>query len=71
MSEIFRQAGARIDEANDRVHISPSMVEDALATARSEVVLYGRNSEHNMTLGGTHVYMGTGGAAVKIPRPGE
>ncbi len=30
--EIFRKAGARIDEENDRVFIPPSMVEDALET---------------------------------------
>jgi len=64
--EIFREAGAKIDEENDRVFISRSMVEDALAKARNEVVLYGRDPKHNLTLGGVRVHMGTGGAAVKV-----
>ena len=43
------------------------MVEDALATARNEVVLYGREDErYDLHLGGKRVYMGTGGAAIKV-----
>lgn len=64
--EIFRRAGARVDEARNRVHIPRSMVEDALATARNEVLLCGRDPKHDILLGGTRVYMGTGGAAVKV-----
>ena len=64
--EIFRQAGARIDEENNRVFISRSMVEDALAAAPNEVILCGRDPKHDMLLGGQRVYMGTGGAAVKV-----
>ena len=64
--EIFRRAGARIDDDADRVYIPRSMVEDALATARNEVRLYGRSSGHDLILGGRRVYMGTGGAAVKV-----
>ncbi len=64
--DLFKKAGARVDEANDRVYISAAMVEDALAVAQNEVVLHGRNPKHTMTLGGKQVYMGTGGAAVKV-----
>ncbi|MDX1612798.1 MAG: trimethylamine methyltransferase family protein, partial [Candidatus Promineifilaceae bacterium] len=64
--EIFRAAGARVDDDADRVYIPRAMVEDALATAQNEVTLYGRDPKHNLTLGGTRVYMGTGGAAVKV-----
>ena len=64
--EIFREAGAQIDEANDRVYIPRSMVKDALRTAQNEVTLYGRDPKHNLTLGGKRVHMGTGGAAVKV-----
>jgi trimethylamine--corrinoid protein Co-methyltransferase len=42
------------------------MVEDALATAQNQVLLAGRDPAHDMTLGGKRVYMGTGGAAVKV-----
>lgn len=64
--EIFRDAGAVVDEDADRVYIPRSMVEDAIASARSEVVLCGRDPEYDITLGDTRVYMGTGGAAVKV-----
>ena len=64
--EIFRAAGARMDDDTNRVYIPRSMVEDALATAQNEVLLAGRDPQHDILLGGTRVYMGTGGAAVKV-----
>jgi trimethylamine--corrinoid protein Co-methyltransferase len=65
--DIFAAAGARIDAENNRVFIPRRMVEDGLATAQNEVTLYGRHApQHNLHLGGTRVYMGTGGAAVKV-----
>lgn len=64
--EIFCQAGAAIDEQSNRVRIPRSMVEDALATARNEVILCGRDPKHDIVLGGRRVHMGTGGAAVKV-----
>jgi trimethylamine--corrinoid protein Co-methyltransferase len=64
--EIFRVAGARVADGENRVYIPPAMVEDALAQAPPEVVLCGRDPKHDLTLGGTRVYMGTGGAAVKV-----
>jgi trimethylamine--corrinoid protein Co-methyltransferase len=64
--EIFGRAGAKIDQENNRVFIPRSLVEDALGTARNEVLLCGRDPRHDIALGGTRVYMGTGGAAVKV-----
>lgn len=64
--DIFRAGGAIIDEARNRVFIPRRMVEDALATTRPEVVLCGRDPRHDMVLGGTRVFMGTGGAAIKV-----
>ena len=64
--DVFRQAGARIDGDRNRVFISPKMVEEALQNAAPEVVLAGRDSRHDLRLGGSRVYMGTGGQAVKI-----
>lgn len=64
--EIFAAAGANIDAERNRVFIPRSLVEDALATAANEVVLYGRDEKHTLALGGKRVYMGTGGAAVKV-----
>lgn len=67
--DIFQRAGARIDASRNRVYIPRGMVEDALATARNIVLLAGRDPKHDMLLGSTRVYMGTGGAAVKIIDP--
>ena len=64
--DIFQAAGARIDEENNRVFIPRSMVEDALALAPNEVTLCGLDSKHDLQLTKTNVYMGTGGAAIKI-----
>ena len=64
--DIFRRAGARIDESQNRVYIPSQMVEAALAAAPNEVLLGGRDPRHDMQLGGRRVYMGTGGAAVKV-----
>jgi trimethylamine---corrinoid protein Co-methyltransferase len=64
--DIFAAAGARVSVSENRVFIPRSMVEDAVARAPSEVVLCGRDPRHDMVLGGTRVYMGTGGAAVKV-----
>jgi trimethylamine--corrinoid protein Co-methyltransferase len=67
--EIFQRAGARVDPDLNRVYIPREMVEEALQTARNEVLLAGRDPQHDMLLGGTRVYMGTGGAAVNILDP--
>lgn len=64
--EILRQAGAEVDEDRDRVFLPRTMVEEALAQAASEVLLAGQDAKHDLQLGGDRVYMGTGGAAVKV-----
>src|SRR5262245_29075832 len=64
--EIFRQGGARSDEANNRVFIPRKLVEKALANVPREVHLCGRDPQHDLILSSTRVYMGTGGAAVKV-----
>lgn len=62
--DIFIQAGAATD--GDRILIPRAMVEDALARACSSFVLAGRDPRHDMTMGGERVYLGTGGAAIKV-----
>ncbi len=64
--EIFQRAGAIVEESSNRVYIPGRMVEAALATAPKEVLLCGRDPRHDLKLGGQRVYMGTGGAAVKV-----
>ncbi|MCE7990034.1 MAG: methyltransferase [Caldilinea sp. CFX5] len=64
--ELFRAAGARVDDSANRVFIPRQMVEKALTLPPKEVRLCGRDPQHDMLLGDTRVYMGTGGAAVKV-----
>jgi trimethylamine--corrinoid protein Co-methyltransferase len=64
--EIFQAAGAEIDAGANRVFISRTMVEDAVASACRQFVLAGRDPKHDMQIGDDRVYMGTGGAAVKV-----
>ena len=64
--DIFKKAGASIDEDNNRVYIPRSMVEDAIAMAANQFVLAGRDPKHDLQIGGDRVYMGTGGAAIQV-----
>ncbi|MBD3263662.1 MAG: glycosyltransferase, partial [Candidatus Omnitrophica bacterium] len=67
--DVWRDAGARIDEDNDRVFIPRSIIEDAISHAVPEVLLCGQESEYDMVLGEKRVYLGTGGEAVKVVNP--
>jgi trimethylamine--corrinoid protein Co-methyltransferase len=64
--QLFREAGARIDEAASRVRIPQSLVEDAINWAPSKVLLAGRDPKWDLELEGAKVHIGTGGAALKI-----
>ncbi len=64
--EVFADAGAEVDTATDRVRLPRGLVEETIAAAPTEVHLAGRDPRHDLVLGGTRVYMGTGGAAVKV-----
>lgn len=64
---IFEGAGADVD--SDRIRIPEAVVEKALDTCPSELVLCGRDPEHDLRIGGTRVHMGTGGAALDVVDP--
>jgi trimethylamine--corrinoid protein Co-methyltransferase len=63
---IFKEAGARIEVDRDRVYLSHAMVEDAISSSAKSFLLAGQDETHDMQMGGDRVYMGTGGAAVKV-----
>ena len=67
----FRDAGADIDD--HVVRLPRQTVMELVKRAPSEVTLYGREPQHNLNLGGTRVYAGTGGTALNIidTRTGE
>jgi trimethylamine---corrinoid protein Co-methyltransferase len=64
--QVWRQAGARIDEERNRVYIPRKLVAEALEMAAHQVRLCGQEPEHDLLLGGNRVHLGTGGAAVKV-----
>lgn len=58
------EKGAFLNKAG-RLCFPISMVEDTIAGACREFVLYGRDARHDIEIGGDKVFYGTGGAAVQ------
>ena len=61
---LYRRGGARID--GTRVYITPAMVEAALVTVPSTVLLAGRDPGQDVLLEGKRVYAGTGGSPTMV-----
>ena len=70
--ELFRAAGAEVDETKRIVKVPGDLVEELIEKAPSVVRLYGRaeNGELDCEIGGNTVYMGTGGTALNVQDPG-
>jgi trimethylamine--corrinoid protein Co-methyltransferase len=62
--ELFRSAGAIIED--NRVRLTAAIIEDAIDRAPAEFLLAGRDSRHDLELGGKRVYTGTGGSALQV-----
>lgn len=71
--ELFRKAGASVDEKSRVVKFDPDLVMDLVKAAPSVVNLYGRDEggAHDLEIGGSKVYMGTGGTALNVQEPGS
>lgn len=71
--EIFKKAGARVDKDSKIVKFEPDMVMDVIGRAPSTVTLCGRDPDGKLDceIGGTRVYMGTGGTALNVQDPGS
>jgi len=70
--ELFRGAGAEVDETSRIVKVHRDLVEELIEVAPSVVRLCGRaeNGELDCDIGGNAVYMGTGGTALNVQDPG-
>lgn len=70
--EIFKKAGARVDGHSHVVKFEEAMVMDLIKQAPSMIKLCGREPDGSLDLeiGGTRVYLGTGGTALNIQDPG-
>ncbi|MCW3490973.1 trimethylamine methyltransferase family protein [Dethiobacter alkaliphilus] len=64
--QLFHDKGAHVDFAEKTVRIPRSMLEDAIASAPSRVILYGREEKNNLLLEGKRTYMGTGGTVLTV-----
>jgi trimethylamine--corrinoid protein Co-methyltransferase len=60
----FERAGLSVNA--NRVWLSPAVVEDAVQSAPSRILLAGRKPENDLLLEGRRVYVGTGGAALQV-----
>ena len=69
--ELFKQAGADVDDATKVAKFDPDLVTKLIGSAPSVVRLYGRadNGELDCEIGGSNVYMGTGGTALNVQDP--
>ena len=67
--ELFEGAGARVDWEKRRVLLPQEKVLELIRMAPSEVRLCGQDEKHDVLLGGTRVYAGTGGTALYIYQP--
>jgi trimethylamine--corrinoid protein Co-methyltransferase len=70
--ELLREAGAFVSDGN-LVRFPAAMVEDAIASAPSRIVMCDRDGEPAMYLEGSRVYFGTGSDCLNIidPETGE
>jgi trimethylamine--corrinoid protein Co-methyltransferase len=64
--EIFAEKGAPVDRERAVVRIPRSMLEDAIDTAPSSVVLCGREDQYDLLLEGKRTHLGTGGTVLNV-----
>ncbi len=67
--ELFKGAGAWVDQGKRLVRLPQKRVIEFIETAPSEVRLCGQDERHDILLGGKRVYTGTGGTALYIYHP--
>jgi trimethylamine--corrinoid protein Co-methyltransferase len=65
----LQEAGATVDKKQRRVRLSREKALELISKAPSEVLLCGREEKHDIHLGGSRVYTGTGGTALNIYEP--
>jgi len=64
--QIFKDKGVKVSEDKQIVYISPTLFEDLIDLVPSQIVLYGRNEQNNIMVGGKRVHFGSGGTALNI-----
>lgn len=64
--KLLKEAGQKMDEAAQRIFISPHLVQDALAAAPKSITLYDQTGEKEFFVGEDEVHFDPGSAAVTI-----
>jgi len=67
--DLFEQAGAWVDREERRVRLPQAKARKLIGMAPPEVRLCGQEEKHDIFLGGSRVYTGTGGTALYIYEP--
>jgi len=62
--QIYASHGAEVDNGNQIVKIPRGMVEDAIDSTPSRIILCGREEKNDLVLEGANVYLGTGGTVL-------
>lgn len=66
VASLLEAVGASVDREHGRIRFPRDMVGEQIRKAPSRIVLWSRDGKNDLDLGDDRVYLGTGGAAVKI-----
>jgi len=64
--DLLEANGATVDRTRGRVFLPRDLVGEQIRKAPEQVILYSRDGENDLDLAQHRVYLGTGGAAIKI-----
>ena len=56
--DLFRKAGATVDDASQVVRVDRAVIEAAIATAPAQFTLTPTNPQHRLVIGGNHIHFG-------------
>ena len=56
--ELFRKAGASVDDASQMVRVDRGLIEAAISTAPAQFTLTPTNPQHRLVIGGNHIHFG-------------
>ena len=63
---MLESAGARVDRTQGRIRFPAKLIEEQMKKAPNRVILYSRDGKNDLDLTENRVYLGTGGAAIKV-----
>jgi trimethylamine--corrinoid protein Co-methyltransferase len=64
--ELLKDAGMKVDESTQRVHITSQLIKDSLSTTPSVIKLYDRTGEKEYIVGKDEIHFDPGSAAITI-----